>query len=97
MMLDENASDDEVLSGVSVNPQWGSPVKFRTDFQFILHQNQVWLNRQSLLIWLENEIAIVKANHIPGINNYWDRTKCEYLRGIQQMLRDLQPEGPCPT
>lgn len=86
---------DRVLNDKTVSPHWSEPAncKLRLDVQFVLFQNQLWVNRQSLVAYLDMEVKRVRENHIKGINEYWDDTKIEYLEGLKKRLLALSPEG----
>ena len=57
---------------------------------FVLYQNQVWVNRRNLVAYLDREIEIIQTNRI-GINDYWDNSKIEYLELIKKQLVGLDP------
>lgn len=84
--------ENDVLAGKSVNPHWGEPSPVSLRIKYVLFQNQMWINRRSLLLYLDAEIALVRANHIPGINNYWDHTQIEYLERLKKQFADLDPD-----
>lgn len=71
----------------TINNHWEGPDFFR--WRVLLYQNQLWLSRQRLLAFFDREIAKIKASHIPGINEYWDRSKIEYLAELRKMFAEL--------
>lgn len=72
----------------SPEPTWAPPGK--AILNFVLYQNQVWVNRRNLVAYLDREIEIIQTNRI-GINDYWDNSKIEYLELIKKQLVGLDP------
>lgn len=83
---------DKICGGKSDNPHWDKPSVPGMNIKFLLHQNQIWVNRRSILLYLDREIEIIRKNHIDNINEYWDYSKIQYLEGLRTMFASLSPD-----
>lgn len=90
--MEKNEDDLNYLLGGKTDPEtkkFDQPKQLHV--KYILFQNQLWVNRRSILQYLDSEIQRVHDNHIPNINNYWDQSKIEYLETLRKFFTDLDP------